>query len=464
MVKIKEHFKSASSRNGAMSLGMVAIVVCIVIVVNLIAGQLPENIRNLDLSDNKLYEISDVSTELLDSLDKEIEMKVLAVQDSADDRIKTFISKYTSLSSKIDVEWIDPILHPSALTEYDTEGNTIVVSCPDTEKTTTVSFSDILVVDEMSYYTTGSTSPTSFDGEGQLTAAINYVSSDTTKKIYTTTGHGEGTLGTSVTDLMSKMNLSAEELNLLMDTEIPEDCDLLMMYAPTKDLTEDETKVLSAYLEDGGKVFMILGAAEDKLSNLEGIMKNYGLEMAEGYIADTQRNYQGNYYYIFPELSASGELADGLESQMVLLVNSMGMNQTDPVRDTITVSPFMSTSSDGYAVTSDGETQGTYILGATATETIEESDEARLTVITAPSMIDSQITDTFTTLENLTLFMNAVTANFDDVQNVAIEAKSLEVTYNTMQHAGLISILIIFVIPVIILCAGFAVWWKRRRA
>ena len=32
--------------------------------------------------------------------------------------------------------------------------------------------------------------------------------------------------------------------------------------------------------------------------------------------------------------------------------------------------------------------------------------------------------------------MNAVSANFDDVQNVAIEPKSLEVTYNTMQHAG----------------------------
>ena len=55
-------------------------------------------------------------------------------------------------------------------------------------------------------------------------------------------------------------------------------------------------------------------------------------------------------------------------------------------------------------------------------------------------MIDSQITDTYTTLENLDLFMNAVTANFDKTKNVAIKAKSLEVSNNTMQHAGIIII------------------------
>ena len=58
-------------------------------------------------------------------------------------------------------------------------------------------------------------------------------------------------------------------------------------------------------------------------------------------------------------------------------------------------------------------------------------------MISSESMIDSQITDTYTTLENLDLFMNAVTANFDKTKNVAIKAKSLEVSNNTMQHAGI---------------------------
>ena len=90
--------------------------------------------------------------------------------------------------------------------------------------------------------------------------------------------------------------------------------------------------------------------------------------------------------------------------------------------------------------------------------------ESCLTVISADSMIDAQITDSFSTLENLDLFMNALSANFDDVQNVAIEPKSLEVTYNTMQHAGIISLLVIFGISLIILVFGFVRWWKRRKA
>lgn len=79
----------------------------------------------------------------------------------------------------------------------------------------------------------------------------------------------------------------------------------------------------------------------------------------------------------------------------------------------------------------------------------------RLTVISSESMINSQITDTYTTLENLDLFMNAVTANFDKTKNIAIKAKSLEVSNNTMQHAGIISILTIFGIPLVILIYGF---------
>ena len=79
-------------------------------------------------------------------------------------------------------------------------------------------------------------------------------------------------------------------------------------------------------------------------------------------------------------------------------------------------------------------------------------------------MIDSQLTDAFTTVENLKLFMNAVTSNFDDVENTAIEPKSLAVTYNTVQYSGGFSLLMIFGVPAIILISGFARWMKRRKA
>ena len=452
--KIKKSFRSASSKNGSYSVGMIALVICMVIVVNLIAGQLPENVKSIDISDNNIYGVSKTSKKVLNKLDKKVTFKIYAEKDSTDTRIKSFIKKYTALSDKISVKWIDPVLHPAALTKAGVDKNTIVISCKDTGKTKSVSFDDILVSDSYSYYTTGSSSASEFDGEGQFTSAINSVTSEQTEKIYYTTGHGEATFSDSVTKLFSKNNLTTDEVNLMMTGKIPDDCDLLFMDAPSKDISDDEKTLLLNYLKKGGKVFIILGDSEDETPNLDEVLKEYGMQEADGYIADMQRSYQGNYYYIFPEITATDDLANNLESEMVLMINAHGLTTTDPARDTITTTAFMQTSDNSYAVTEDKQEEGTYTLGAVATEQITSDDSSdsssskdsssdarktsRLTVISSESMIDSQITDTYTTLENLDLFMNAVTANFDKTKNVAIKAKSLEVSNNTMQHAGII--------------------------
>ena len=375
------------------------------------------------------------------------------------------------------------------MTEYNTSQNTIYVSCEATGKSTTISFDKILVSDS-SYYYSGSSSYTSFDGEGQLSSAVNYVTSDVQKKIYTVTGHGEDSLSTTITDLMTKNNYTTEELNLLMTDSIPDDCDLLLMDGPTNDLSDDEVSLLSGYLGEGGKVMCLLGdTGLASLPKLAGLLKDYGIEGADGYIADPQRCYQNQPYYIFPVMNLSGDMADGISSQMVLLMNSRGLTTTDPARDTITTSAFMTTSEQAYAVTEEDQKQGTYDLGVVATETISsdsdssddtssdsdsstdtssddstESKESRLTVISAGSLIDQQITDAFSQLENTQVFMNAVTANFEGVTNLSIEAKSLTTEYNTVQHAGGFSILVVFGIPAVVLIGGFVVWFRRRKA
>ena len=491
MEKLKKMFKTAGTKYGVYSAGVTAIVIAIVVVVNLIVSQLPEKYRNIDVSSTKIYEITDTSKELLKNLDQKITMTVFASKDDTDERITTFLSKYASLSKKVSVEWVDPVLHPSALREYDAQENTIVVACEDTEKSTTVSFDDILVIDMYSYYYTGSVSETEFDGEGQLTSAINYVINAESQKIYRTSGHGETTFSTTISDLMSKNNYEVTELNLLMSESIPEDCDLLLMNAPTNDLTEDEAEEIRTYLADGGNVMLLLGdTSSADLPNLASILKEFGMEAADGYIADPQRCYQGNYFYIFPALSVSADMAKGISSEMVMMINAHGLNLVDAARDTISTTSFMTTSDGAYAVTEASQTQGTYTLGAVATETIssaeeedgteddteadteddteaeasEETKESRLTVITSATLIDAQITDTLTSLENTTLFMNAVTENFEGVENISIEPKSLAAEYNTVQHTGLWSLLVIFGVPLLILIAGFVVWYRRRKA
>lgn len=359
------------------------------------------------------------------------------------------------------------MLHPSALTKYGTEENNIVISCKKTNRTTTVSFDDILVSSD-SYY---STSASSFDGDGQLTSALNYVTSDKEYKAYYTSGHGESSLSSEVTSLLTKSRISTSDLLLMTATSIPDDCDLLIIDGATSDFTKDEVKLLSSYLKKGGKVVTLLAQTNKSMKNLYGLLKDYGLTVQSGYIADTERSYQGNYYYLIPNLSVSGDMASGISSNSVMMINSKGMTQSTPVRDSISTDAFMTTSSNGYAVTEKKQTQGTYVLGATSTESVKVKNskgkkvtkESRLTVYGSNMLIDEQITSSFSSLENLTLFTNSVTACLNNADNVSISPKSLEVSYNTIAHPGPFSILVVFVIPVSLIIGGFIVWFRRRR-
>ena len=460
MKKIKQILGSPQARYGTYSTLLVVVAIAIVIMINMVAGQFPESWKNIDLSSNNLYEITDQSKALLKSLDKEVEIHILAEKDTTDERIKIFVEKYVALSKKVSVKWTDPVLHPTVLTENNADSNTIIVSCEETGKSMKISLGDIITYDQSAYYQYGSYIEDSFDAEGQLTSAVNYVVNEKTQKIYYTAGHGETELSTSLSDLFTKSNFSTEEINTLVQTEIPEDCDLLFLYGPTTDFTEDEINILSTYMQNGGNVIYLMGEAKNELTNLNGLLLEYGLEVVDGYIADTERCYQQNPYYVFPTLSVSDDMAAGLESEMVLMLYPRGMQTVDPARDTITVEEFMTTSSGGgYKVTEEAQEQGSYVLGAVATE-----EESRLTVITSYTLVDESLTKAYATLENNTLFMNAVTSNFDEVSNVSIEAKSLSTTYNTMQHVGISTLIVIVGVPVVILIGGFVTWLKRRKA
>ena len=469
MDKIKKLFQSNDSKRGSYTLAMTSIVIAIVIIFNMIVNLIPENKRQFDISSSNIYEISSKSKKIINKVDHDVTFYVLAEKSSTDKRIKTFINKYASLSDKIHIKWIDPVLHPSALTKYGAEENNIVISCKKTNRTTTVSFDDILV-SSASYYSTSS-SASSFDGDGQLTSALNYVTSDKEYKAYYTSGHGESSLSSEVTSLLTKSRISTSDLLLMTATSIPDDCDLLIIDGATSDFTKDEVKLLSSYLKKGGKVVTLLAQTSKSMKNLYGLLKDYGLTVQSGYIADTERSYQGNYYYLIPNLSVSGDMASGISSNSVMMINSKGMTQSTPARDSISTDAFMTTSSNGYAVTEKKQTQGTYVLGATSTESVKVKNskgkkvtkESRLTVYGSNMLIDEQITSSFSSLENLTLFTNSVTASLDNADNVSISPKSLEVSYNTIAHPGPFSILVVFVIPVGLIIGGFIVWFRRRR-
>lgn len=509
----KASLQTITTRNGAYSAAAIVIVVVIAVVINLICGSLPATIKQLDISSNKIYEISDTSRKLLKSLEYDVDITVIAEEESMDDRLRTFLEKYTALSGRLTLETVDPVMHPSALSDYGAESDTIIVSCQETGLSAQIPISDILI-ESISYYYTGTSSLSAFDGDGQLTAAINQVIGSEKKTVYCLSGHGESDLSDTATGLLTKAGISTDSCSLLMDNEIPEDCDLLLVNGLASDMTEDEAALLDDYIKSGGNVLILLSEKSPTTGNAADLLAEYGIHLEDGYVADMERNYQGNYYYIFPNITAPGSLADGLNTQMVLMSNARGFTLDDS-SEQLAIFSLLDTSSYGYMVTEDSQEQGVYSVAARVEYTPEtaddESDEGgsvddesdssddsadsvddeddsaddtagsandagdadsseadsvtgTLTVYGSASIIDEGLTSAFSGLDNNTLFMNSLTAAIGDMDNLSIEAKSLEIQYNTPQYGSLFSVLIIFVVPLAVVVFGLVYWLKRRKA
>ena len=441
-------------RKGSYSTVIMVVIIAIVIASNVMFSKLPTAARNIDVSSNDLYSIGDTTHSVLDGLKNDVEIIVIKDKESTDKRISTLLAKYADYSGHIKVTYKDPVLYPSVLTTYDTEENNIVIKCDATDKTTKVAFSDIIVT-STSYY--GSTYETSFDGEGQLTKAIDYVSNENNKLIYTISGHGESDLGKNISGLISKSNFNVKSVNLLVDNGIPDDCDMLICNQPTKDLADDELKLLREYMENGGKMTVVLADTTTKTPNFDALMADYGISKVNGYIADTERYYGQNVYQIFPNYS-SGDITGKFGSEeYTLLFGSLGLKVEET--DGVTVDEFLTTSDKGAAVVGENDyTEGKYTLAAAATK-----DKSRFTVFGSASIIDDKFTSYYTNLMDLQVFMNSITANFDDVSNISIDSISLQTTYNTIANGSGIGAIFIGIIPVALLILGFLRWFGRRK-
>ena len=465
MNKIKQLFSTRNFKHGSYSVGISVVVIAIVIVVNLILGQLPQSWTNLDMSSTKIYTTGEVTQEVVDALEYDVEIHIIAQEANIDSRIKQFVEHYADLSSRLSYDIIDPVVHPSILQTYEVSENSVVVECPETGKTTSFAFGDIIAYDQMSYYYYGQYVETEFDGEGLMTSAVNYVTSDVSKKVYLLEGHSESSLGSSISSMLDKQNFQTDTWNMLTDGAIPEDCDLLLVNSASTDIAEDEKTMLEDYMAQGGNVLIILGDNAEDLTNLNAFMSDYGMTPVAGYIADAERYYQTNMFNIFPEFTSGNGITDDFDSDaLVLLSQSKGFTVGTPASDTTVVTEFMTTSENGYAVTDDEQIQGQYTLGAVAENTIDDETVARLTVIGSYTLIADELIQSFPSIVNADVFMNSVTAGFDDVSNISIAAKSLEVANNTIENGGMYGIIFIAVIPLIVLITGFLHWMQRRKA
>ena len=463
--RLSEALERHSSRRGACSAGLTALAVAAVVLFNLLVAQLPDSVTQFDMTNTGIYNITQTSVDYLANVTDDVVIHVLADESQVDSRIVRFLSKYEDLSDHLTVEYVNPTVYPSVLTKYNADSNTIVVTCEATGRQETIAIDDIIGYDMMSYYYSGEATETEFDAEGLLTSAVDGVLSDASRTVYQTSGHDEVSIPSAITDRLKKLHITVESVNLLTDGGIPDDCDLLILNAPSRDLADDERTAVEAYLAAGGQVMYNMAGQDLDLPNLEQLCASYGMVVADGMIADTQRYYQNNPYLFFPTVDNSVDAADGLGSDaMILCYASRGMTIGTPARDTITVSSFLNTSNGGTAVVDEGnQTTGVFSVGAVATEEIDDGITARFTVVGSNSLIAENLLTAFTNLDNADLFIQAATCGFDEVSAISIEPVSLSEPTNTVTTGGVWALLFIFVLPVMLLIAGFVRWMRRRK-
>ena len=237
-------------RGGAYSLAISAVVLAIVIVINLFASALPATLTKLDISSSKLYSITSNTKAVVNALEEDVTIYWIVQSGEEDDIIENLLEKYESLSDHIEVVKRNPDIYPTFAEQYTDEvvsNNSLVVECGDRSRY--ISYSDIYIqqTDVYSYSYT-----TSFDGEGTITSAIDYVVSEELPQLYILEGHGEAELPSTFAEQIEKENIETNTFSLLTVDEVPEDADCVLIYSPASDISEDERDMLAEYVESGG--------------------------------------------------------------------------------------------------------------------------------------------------------------------------------------------------------------------
>lgn len=460
-------------KHGTYRASMVVFACVAAVLVNLTAGKLPSQYLKYDVSDQKLFTTGDQTAEIVKGLDEDITLYLIAQQGSEDATLQELLDRYAGLSSHIKVETKDPVLYPNFVSQYTSENlseNSVLVVGQNRSKA--VDYYDIYQYSMD--YSTYSSSLSSFDGEGQITSAIAYVTAEDMPVVYTLTGHDEAELSTAVTSSIEKENIELKSLSLLTEEAVPEDAKAVIIYGAISDISEDEKNKLEAYMEQGGQIVMLLGYTDKDTPNLDSLLGDYGIVLADGLVleGDSQHHLPNYPYYLLPDIQSSAYTSD-VSSRYVLLAFAQGMTEAADISEDLTYESLLTTSAKSYSKTNlesenleqeAADITGPFDLGAVVTKTIDENVEAKLVVFSSETLLDEQV-DSMVSGGNSTLFLNVASQLVDHESTVSIEPKSMSTEYLTVPAGSAIfwGILTIILIPLLLLATGGIIWFGRRK-
>lgn len=457
---------------GAYSVLGIFVAIALTVVVNLGLNYVPEQYSSFDLTQNKLYRLTEETKAFLTGLSEDVTIYVLAEEGAGDENLEKTLEQMEDQSGHVRVSYVSTAKNPNFYQNYTQEqpvSNSLIVEGE--KRSRVVSFEDIYAY-EMDY-NTYSYQITGYDGEGQLVSAIAYVTTEDMPVLYAVGGHGELELEDKFVSAIEKENVSCEQLMLYSVDEIPEDAQGVILNAPTGDYSEDDAKKVIDYLKKGGNALIISTMTEGEMTNFESILDFYGISEIEGTIVEQDRNfYYQNPYYLFPNIE-SAEVTAALTNSLVFAPFSMGLSYEDTLEDTV-YTPLLTTSGSAFSKTDITDTsdyskgandiEGPFVVSVEAEKSTEDGNVSHAFVVGGESLFTG-LADDKVPGNNVKLFGSMISNLVEHETSVAIPVKSLSMPNLTFkaQTAYIAAVLCVVVIPLATLITGLVIWLKRRR-
>ncbi|HIC58146.1 MAG TPA: hypothetical protein EYO94_12150 [Acidobacteria bacterium] len=267
---LREFAGKRQTKYGALAGTSVLLALGILIATNYILSR--QN-KRWDLTSAQQYSLSDQTRRVLESLESPISILVFGREEEFP-RFRDRLDEYAYTSSEVTVEYIDVDKNPIRARQYEIQSYGTIVFDYEGRVERVVS-----------------------NSEQELTNALIKAVEGEERTVYFTQGHGERDPNnedrngySTVREALRLDNFGIETVVIAQTEEIPDNASAVIVAGPSTDFFSGETDVLRDYLEQGGKVLLMLDPSEveDAIPqpNLISLVTEWGAEVGNDVVVD----------------------------------------------------------------------------------------------------------------------------------------------------------------------------------
>lgn len=468
--------------NGTKTTILVLIIIALFIGISVLMQSL--DLIPLDMSQDKLYTLTDESKEKVKDVDKDVNMYFIGVED--DDSILDLAKQYTKENERINVEAINLDERPDIAQKYEIQSGDMVIIVECGDRSQMISYNDLYTYDPTTYETIDIS-------EERLTAGILSTTIDEVPKIYFLSGYSDFSLtdGMQYLDIYLQNEINeVDTVDILTTGKVPDDCDTLIITTPNKDFDEITTNAIIDYINSGRNILWLNSviAEEQDFPNVNKILAMYGVNpFGVGGIRETtaEKKVYNSPDLIMPELQYH-EITDNLQNGMLFLnATKINLVSSEELANlNVEETDILKTSEGSYFRTNfynsgdektDEDETGPFLVGAELEKTITEETEDTNAVVSkliifgenyfvSDLPLSSSVNSPLIQFrQNKDLVLNSIAYLSDREEDITARKTTGNVTYTATEQENTIILAIIFGVPILIIVIGIVVWIKRQR-